>query len=210
MKHYTDITPALRSILLHYTRGYTVWGSFQIEPEKVPRIEEKWIETLGVNLPAWKRQDRKQKKLANAVALSAPVLGSNKTQVILLATEHALTMPITSPWAREKWLTRLPEFSDFVMVREARERGDMAWTWRLQNRVHSGLEQYLAHLVRTGDAQLISAETRHWARLYPMFGGIRRQLRRTINGGRKLWNSTMKSEWPGLDPTDLPMMVGFK
>ncbi len=38
--------------------------------------------------------------------------------VMLMATEHALTMPKASDWSREKWLTRLPEFSEFVMVHE--------------------------------------------------------------------------------------------
>ncbi|WP_035418866.1 hypothetical protein, partial [Ferrovum myxofaciens] len=84
---------------------------------KVGGIAEKWAEAYGTQLPAWKRQDRKGKNLATAVALAAPVISRpGMRQVILMATEHALTMPKASDWAREKWLTRLPEFSDFVVV----------------------------------------------------------------------------------------------
>ena len=52
--------------------------------------------------------------------------------------EHALTMPKASDWSREKWLTRLPEFSEFVMVHEPREGAEYAWSWRIQERVTAG------------------------------------------------------------------------
>lgn len=211
MRRYDDITPALQAVLLHFTRGYTLWVSFLVDLDKVDGIAAKWSENLGTTLPAWKRQDRKEKQLANAVALSAPVLGMPyKRQLILMVTEHALKMPESTAWRREKWLSRLPEFSEFVMVHEARERGDSAWTWRLQERVAGGLEKHLTTLVKTGDASAVGRETKHWAKLYPMYGGIRRQLRRILNGGRKLWMATAKSPWPGNDPDTLPMMIGFR
>src|SRR6185369_243252 len=121
MRRYDDITPALQGILLHFTRGYPLWVSFLVDADKVDGIAAKWSENLGTTLPAWKRQDRKEKQMANAVALSAPVLGmAHKRQLILMATEHALKMPASTAWRREKWQSRLPEFSEFVIVHEAR------------------------------------------------------------------------------------------
>ncbi len=35
MKIYDDITPALKAILFHFVRGYTVWTSFVVPAEKV-------------------------------------------------------------------------------------------------------------------------------------------------------------------------------
>lgn len=211
MRHHDHITSALQSILLNYAKGYTRWVSFAIDVKKVEGIGEKWAETLGTRLPAWKRQDRKQKQLANAVALSAPILSTpNKRQIILMATEHVIGMPENTPWRRERWLTRLPEFSDFVMVREARERGDLVWTWRLQDRILGGLESHLTSLVKAGDASAVRQESGHWTRIYPMFGGVRRQLRRTLNSARKLWTATVRSPWPGAVPEALPMMIGFR
>ena len=207
---YDDLTPALKDILLNFTRGYTLWVSFEVDASKVDGIREKWIETCGTNLPAWKRQDRKQKGLPNAWAAAAPVLGyPNKRQVILMATEQALDFP-ESDLGRQKWIRRLPEFSDFVMVREARERGDCAWTWRIQERVLGLLEKQLVAMVKAGDRSAVATETRHMAALYPMFGGVRRQLARMIKSSGKLWAATQPSPWPGQTADKLPMMIGFK
>lgn len=210
MRRYDDLTPALQTILLHFTRGYTLWVCFVVPEEKVDAIANKWAEVYGTTLPAWKRQDRKQKNLANAVALAAPVIGlAAKRQVMLMATEHAAQMPLGTAWRNEKWSKRVVEFSDFVMVREARERGDYAWTWRLQERVATSLGEYLTLLVSSGNATEVRRETGHWIRFYPMYGGVRRQLRRILQSGSKLWKRKWKSPWPGPDLDNLPAMVGF-
>jgi hypothetical protein len=207
---YDNLTPALRDILLNFTRGYALWVSFEVDACKVEGIREKWIETCGTNLPAWKRQDRKQKGLPNAWAAAAPVLGyPNRRQVILMASDEVSSFP-ESQLGREKWNSRPPEFSDFVMVREARERGDYAWTWRIQDRVLGLLEKHLVSLVKAGDRSAVAIETRQMAELYPMFGGVRRQLARMLKSSGKLWTATQPSPWPGLSADKLPMMVGFK
>lgn len=207
---YDNLTPALRDILLNFTRGYALWVSFEVNACKVEGIREKWIESCGTNLPAWKRQDRKQKGLPNAWAAAAPVLGyPNRRQVILMASDEVSSFP-ESQLGREKWNSRPPEFSDFVMVREARERGDYAWTWRIQDRVLGLLEKHLVSLVKAGDRSAVAIETRQMAELYPMFGGVRRQLARMLKSSGKLWAATQPSPWPGLSADKLPMMVGFK
>ena len=211
MKIYDDITPALKAILFHFIRGYTVWTSFIVPAEKVEGIASKWAEAYGTQLPAWKRQDRKEKKLATAVALAGPVISRpGMRQVMLMATDHALTMPKASDWSREKWLTRLPEFSDFVIVHEPREGAGYAWSWRIQDRVLGGLEKHLTTLVKIGDGGQVRHETMHWVRFYPLYGGVRRQIRRMYRGAEKLWMATRKSPWPGPDPERLPVMIGFK
>ena len=211
MKIYEDITPALKAILFHFIKGYTVWTSFIVEDEKVEGIACKWAEVYGTQLPSWKRQDRKQKQLPTAVALAAPVIGKpGQKQVMLMATEFAVKMPENTPWAKEKWLTRLPEFSDFVVVHEPREGAEYVWSWRIQDRVLGGLENHLNTLVKGGDAGQVRHETQHWTRFYPMYGGVRRQIRRMYRGASKLWQATRKSPWPGQDPEKLPVMVGFR
>ena len=127
-----------------------------------------------------------------------------------MATEHALTMPKASDWAREKWLTRLPEFSDFVVVHEPRDGVAYAWSWRIQERVMDGLQRHLTTLVKMGDVGQVRHETTHWVRFYPLYGGVRRQIRRMYRGAAKLWVATRKSDWPGPDPERLPVMIGFK
>ncbi len=211
MKIYDDLTPSLKAILFHFIKGYTVWTSFTVEAEKVGSIGEKWAETYGTQLPGWKRQDRKAKKLPTAVAVAAPVIGrADLRQVILMATEFALAMPENSPWRKEKWLTRLPEFSDFVIVHEPRDEAGYVWSWRIKERVLGGLQNHLTTLVKVGDAAQVRHETQHWTRFYPMYGGVRRQIRRMFRGAEKLWTATRKTPWPGQDPEKLPVMVGFK
>ncbi|MDE2342626.1 MAG: hypothetical protein KGL63_04415 [Betaproteobacteria bacterium] len=211
MKIYEDITPALKAALFHFVKGYTVWTSFIIDKEKVDGIAEKWSEIYGTRLPSWKRQDRKERQLPTAVALAAPVIGRpSKLQVMLMATNFAREMPENTPWAREKWRASLPEFSDFVIVHEPRGESGYIWSWKIQDKVLDGLENYLISLVKIGDAAQVRHETGHWVRFYPMFSGIRRQIRRLYRGASKLWQATQQSAWPGPDPESLPVMVGFK
>ena len=47
-------------------------------------------------------------------------------------------------------------------------------------------------------------------RFYPMYGGVRRQIRRMYRGAAKLWLASRKTPWPGFNPDQLPIMAGFK
>jgi hypothetical protein len=211
MKIYDDITPALSTILMHYTRGYTRWISIMIENDKLAVLDVKWTEAYGTRLAAYQRQDKKQKGLPTAVAVAAPVLGEPAmVEVMLMATEHASTIKV-GPFSREKWNTKFPEFSKFVIIHEARDRGDSCFTWRIQERDMGMLEKHMTHLIKCGDGKQVAAESHHWVKFYPMFGGVRRQVRRALHGARKLWTATTSgSTWPGPDPDKLPMMVGFR
>lgn len=211
MREYEDITSALRAVQRNWQSGYTCWVAFIVGAEKVPAIGERWAEELGTGLPAWKRQDRKQRNLANAVALSSPVLGRpGVREVMLMATPDALAMPAISPWCRQQWLQRCPELSVFVMLREPRPRGDYAWTWRLQEQVAVGVARHFTRLVEAGDGFAVAKHTHHAVALYPMFGGVRRQLKRILKSACKLWTARNKGPWPGPDPDHLPAMIGFK
>ncbi len=212
MKIYDNLTPALQAILLQWTKGYTCWTSTDALPRlKAEAVLAKWAEVYGTNLAAWKRQDRKQKGLPNAFAAAVPVVGiPDRYELFLMATEPALTAPDLSPFSREKWKTRCPELADYVIVHEPRERGDYAWTWRLQEKVVAGIENRMRSLIERVDAVQLRAETTQWMRFYALFGGVRRQLRRTLRSGWKLWTRKNKTAWPGPDPEALPAMVGFR
>jgi hypothetical protein len=206
MKKFDDITPALQSIRTNFSRGYTRWISFSVEAEKVDHIFDKWVDEFGTQLPSWKRQDRKQKKLANAVALSMPILSSKKIIVFLMVTEEVMNMPIETEWQKQKWETKPVEADQFVMVKEPRPSQGYVWTWRLQNRVQDGLGAHLTALIKHGDTHSVQKETNHWARLYPMYGGVRRQIARLLRSGEKLWVATKKTPWPGQQADYLPIM----
>jgi hypothetical protein len=133
----------------------------------------------------------------------------HQVECILLATGEALDAKV-GPFSREKWITRSPEVSDFVMLKEKKERGDSMWSWKIQNKQLGMLEQNLIALVKSADASRVAIASHHMVKFYPMFGGIRRQLRRVLIGASKLWLATMKTPFPGPDPNALPAMVGFK
>lgn len=210
MKNHENLTEALRAILFNYQRGYTCWTSFEVPEEKLPGISEKWSEIYGTNLPAYIRQDKKQKGFPTAVAVSAPVIGSpNKRHLILMATPFARTIKV-GPFTRETWETKLPSFSLFRMTQDARPRGDYTLTWKLNDRTIGLLEKHLASQVRAGDPFEVKREVDQWIRFYPLFGGVRRQLKRAIHGSSRLWELTQKTPWPARSEDDLPVMVGFQ
>ncbi len=211
MKHYDDITPALQGILRSWSTGDTLcWIGFRVEREKLEGIRSKWIENYGTNLSAEKRRWRREKGLPTAWGCSMPVLGyPDQVECVLLASRDALSAK-DGPFSKEKWKTCPPEASDFVMVREPRERRDYAWTWRIKNRQLGLLDHHLVMLVKAGDAGAVAKTSYQWVRFYPLFGGIRRQIRRMYRGSSKLWMASKKSNWPGPDPEHLPAMIGFK
>lgn len=210
MRHFDDITPALQAVLRSWSTGDTAcWVSFVVDEDKVAGIDAKWSDIYGTRLSAEKRRWRRSKNLPTAWAASLPVLGSpHKRQLVLMASADALRAG--DQWSREKWKHDPVEVSDFVLVREPRERGDYSWTWRIQVRQAALVEQHLISLVKSGDAAAAFEYSRYVCRFYPMFGGVRRQLRRMLRSASKLWVATSKTEWRGQDPETLPSMVGYR
>ncbi len=212
MKIFDDITPALQSILRSWSTGSVVcWISFRVHRDKLPSIKEKWLEEYGTGLSSEKRRYKKSKGLPCASACAIPVLGMpHEVECIMLASAEALTAGSQSPFSREKWITRPPEVSDFVMVKEMKERGDSTWTWKINNKQIGMLERDLTALVKSSDGSAVAKSSHHMVRFYPMFSGVRRQLRRSLHSARKLWVANCKSTFPGPDPDKLPMMVGYR
>jgi hypothetical protein len=210
MKVFDDITPGLQAVLMAYSRGYTHWIAIKIRREKLTALDEKWAEHYGTRLAAYQRQDRKQKGLATAVAIAMPVLQNpDQVEVILMATQYASTQKL-GPFTREKWLTRFPEASKFVMIREQRQRGDSALTWRIQEKDLGQMAKHLITLVKS-EPESVGSTARQIVALHPMYGGVRRQLRTMLNSSRKLWQACHQEQlWPGPDPEHLPMMIGFR
>jgi hypothetical protein len=213
MKRYEHITDILKTIMLNYQRGYTCWVSFDVRPEKLPDLATKFRDLYGTHFPPAERYRRKRKGLPTAIAFAGPDYGRpDLVRVFVMATEFAKTFP-QGPFSREKWNVVPPEYSRFHMVQEPRERGDYAWTWRIQNRDYGILDQWLTQLVKTGKAEQVRAEAEKIVSLNPLFGGVRRQVRRLLRSSSKLWAAIHRTDglpWPGPDPEKLPMMGSFK
>lgn len=211
LKIYDDITPALSAILRAWsTRTSCCWISFKIPRTKLHAIREKWLEEYGTGLSAEKRRYRRSKGLPCAWACALPVIGmEHQVECILLATEEAL-LAKSGPFSRERWKTKPPEVSDFVILRDKRHRGDSVWTWRIQNQQFGLIRCHLIDFIKKSDIAAVAMISNHIVRFYPMFGGIRRQIRRLLKEASKLWVSITKSGFPGPNPELLPMMIGFK
>lgn len=212
MKHHDSMTQAMAFSLRAWSAyGATCWVSFETNEEKLEAIGAKLDEAYGLALSPEKRRWRRGKHLPVAWGFSTRVLGQpHSLRILILATQEAVHAPPHSPFSKEKWRTSLPELGDFVMVKEPRERGDYAWSWKIQDRQLGLMASHLTILVKQRDARQVATCCQEWARLYPAFGGVRRGLKRMFKSAAKLWVSTQKSAWPGPDPDELPMMVGFK
>lgn len=211
MKIYDDLTPALQGILRSWATGDThCWIAFRTEADKLDALRDKFIEAYGTKLGPEKRRWRRSQGLPTSWAAAAPVLGHpNAREIILLASREALDMTL-GPFSREKWIQTPPEFSDFVITKEPRPRGDYSWTWRINRRTDHLIDEHLKQVVLAGRSRDVAAYTHKLIRFYPMFGGIRRQLARKLKGAKKLWIAHGHAEWPGPNPVQLPAMVGFR
>ena len=211
MKTHDHLTPSMQAILMLYNKGYTLHVTFQTIREKLPSLDAKWSEDFGIRLPAHTRYQRKLKGFANAVALAGPMIAlPTMVQPILMATPEALCMPLASAWARQQWVDRYPCFSNYRMTKENRANGEVALTWRLQDEALEKFRKYLVMLAQSANGQEIARVTADAVRFHPMFGGVRRQLRRTFREIERLWRHLHKTPYPGWNPEALPTMIGFK
>ncbi|MDE1981376.1 MAG: hypothetical protein KGM40_08835 [Betaproteobacteria bacterium] len=211
MKTHDHLTPCMQAILMLYNKGYKLHISFTTILEKIPDLDAKWSEDYGIRLPAHTRYQRKQRGFANAVALAGPVIAvPTLREAILMATPEALQMPQASAWSRQEWSDRYPRFSNYRMIKENRENGEVAMTWRLKDEELEKFRKYLVMLAQSANGREIARVTADAARFHPMFGGVRRQLRRTFREIERLWTHLHKTPYPGFNPEALPAMVGFK
>jgi hypothetical protein len=214
MKIYQHQTDALRSILLMWTQGYRYAVTFDAKTEKLDALAEKFAETYGTELPAWKRYQRKKHGLPNGWACAMPKASHpGQSIVVLMAAFDSLDhLYPSSPWRREKWrpADRI-EIGDYrIAPRDKRDRRDYADTIKLTTRTITGLESYWRALASHGRLDIIADEAWRAVRFYALFGGVRRQLRRLIRGYQKLYQARLKKPWPGPDPEALPSIGQFR
>lgn len=213
MRTYPDLTSGLQAVLLHRQRGYvTVTKNPVIVPaDKVDSIASKWIDAYGINLPRWKRAERKSKGLPNAVALDIPILGDPyKRQIVLMCTKfEAKELHAESPFLREQW-TEDFSIQCFKLSVEKRTNGTDSDTWKLKDSVIKPLAHFWIGEARKQEWPTVMNETKHAVNLYPMFLGVRNQLKREISGIKKLYEKKTEREWPGVDPLKLPIISGFR
>ncbi len=210
MKHYDDLTKGLQVVLMQYTRGYTRAVVFESKRERLEALAVKFEDDFGISLPGWKRHDRKRQGLPNAFACSMPVPGKSESVfVVLMAAFDTLAdLHSTSPWHKEKWSEKV-QIGDYVITTDQRDRRDFVTTWRLTPACVKGLEAYWRDISKN-NMNLVVREATAATAFYPMFGGVRRQLRRLIRGYAKLYEARLKTNWPGPDPEKLPVMSGFR
>jgi len=215
MRDYTNMTTAMQYVLMCWSRscdGHGLWVSFETAPDKLEALAAKFRENYGTALPPEKRRWRQHKGLPLAWACSMPVLHApGKTHVYLLAQRTALQMPPDSPFRREAWIDRPPEVTDlFVIAKLPTQDRSLRWTWRIQNRQIALMEQHLTALVTTSEDGEIRECTQRWVSLYPMYFGVRQQIRRMFKSAGKLYCAKRKRPWPGPDPEGLPIISGFR
>lgn len=209
----SDITTSMQSILLHHQRGYTLWNGFTTTEDKIEKLREKWALELGILEPSWKRNDRKNKGIPNAVAVFGRVFSQpSKCEVVLMATSHARQMIPNSPYhpfLRQQWRDDLPRFSHFEMAHMPTEaQGKLTWTWKIRKPELGQMEKYLIQLCDQRDVESLKRETHGFVKTYPMYNGIRSQLRRVLRHVQRKCKACHIS-YPGPVPDNLPMMLRF-
>ncbi len=214
-----ELTTVLRTVLLHHVHGYQWWSSWHIETDgaaysaNLEKLDAKLAEQYGTRLSTYERQWRRRKGLPNALVAYGRVYSyPGRVQVMLLCQPfNRAALDKRGPFLREKWHTSPPEYADlFVMSQEPSQanNGKPTWTWRIQNRRQSMMQNELLLAVKQGDRENVKLQSEALAKL-PMFGGVRRQVRRMLRESSKLWIATKKTPWPGPDPEALPAMGKF-
>jgi hypothetical protein len=97
-----------------------------------------------------------------------------------MASHLALNAHPASPWAKQVWKPPPPECDIYVMVHEPPERGDYAWTWRLQQHAMNSMSRHLTSLVKSGDASAVRSHIEWLFKYLAMFRGVRRQAKRML------------------------------
>jgi hypothetical protein len=209
MKIYEDLTSALHSILRDWSLGYTNWVEpFLIPDDKVNGLIQKWTDAYGTLLPAHTRRYRLSKGLpvALAYAFPFPMMPGKLCVVLLCRFPEKMNLDPRSPFLSEKWNKSLLKIGDYILSHEEGTDKKIRWTWKLQDRPFGIWQQHMTALVREGNADKVRAEAQHAVAYWPMFGGVRRQLRRSFMSNAKLWKAMHKTDWVGPDANSLPIM----
>jgi hypothetical protein len=207
MREHTRLTEALWAILHAYLRGYRHSVTVTVSADRIPALDLKWAEAYGTRLPAWQRHSRRRRHLPCALAHALPVPsypGSRHVVLMLDGYEHVAGLDPASPWRRERWRPGV-EVGDYRISQDRRDRGDMTTTWRLTPACYSGLDRHWRSLAQQGRWGDLEWEMRRAVGFYPLFGGIRRQLRRLIRGYAKL--AARHGRQLGIDPERLPTIA---
>lgn len=129
-----------------------------------------------------------------------------------MATSHARQMVPNSPYhpfLRQQWRDDLPRFSHFEMAHMPTEaQGKLTWTWRIRKPELGQTEKYLIKLCDLRDIESLKRETHGLVRTYPMYNGIRSQIRRVLRHVQRK-SAACGIQYPGPDPENLPMMLRF-
>lgn len=205
MHVYDDLTKGMWGVLFNYLRGYTHTVVFQASVEKLDDLDKKFADNLGTRLPAWKRHQRKSVGLPNCLACALPVPSRpGNFFVVLMLSGHVKLQSLDkeSPFRRESWKEGVL-LGDFYISTDKRNRGDMTTTWRLTPGCYKGLDSYWRSICQENPASL-NWEIERAKDFYPMFGGIRRQLRRLILSYTKL--CAHRGVKITVDPEKLPII----
>lgn len=208
-----DITKAMQAILLHHTRGYHLWIGFVAGQDKISALDQKWALELGTHEPAWRRHDRKTRGIPNAVGIAGRVFSQPaQSEVVLMATKNARSVLPHSPYhpyLKQQWREDLPRFSYFEMVHQPTEaQGKLVWTWRIRKPELTAMERHLIQLCDAGEVDFLARETSSMVRNYPMYNGIRSQIRRLLRRIQRKC-ATKHIAYLGPDPENLPIMNKF-
>lgn len=202
---------ATAGIARDHRRGYPLHVNIEIDDFKLSSKLQQWRDELGTHLPGWKRQDRRDRSLAVATVhtLVAPLAPQGKVMVVLMASEHALKMPAASPWAREAWRAGPVAVGPMVLAPLARGT-HTSWSWKFQERPAHAMAQHLRALVLAGDAAGLRHELLCIRTIYPLHGGIRRQVLRMLASAERLWTQVHCRTWPLADMAPLPALTRFQ
>jgi len=226
LKSYPHLTVGLQSVLLHRQRGYVnvTKQPVLVPADKIDAIASKWVDAYGINLPAWKRHQRKQQGLPNAVCIDLPVLRDPyKRQLVLMSTRiERDKLHKDCPFLREQWTEKI-RIQDFIFVEDEKTHDrKVVDTIKLAPDVLGPLVKFWTDAARRGEWSKSCADMKKAVALYPMFSGVRAQLRREIGGLKKLFEMQQKKNkgkdkesvkivtWPGPDPEALPIISGFR
>lgn len=192
MRYYDNQTDGLRHLSFLWSRNKPVgWVGFPTDQSRLDALDEKWSERFGTRLPSHVRHLRTKRRQPNGLAFAHRLAGTHRVQVWLLRTAGDLGPP-ESPWNKEAWnTTTTPEIGTaetrLYMVRDARDRGDYAWTWKLGTRHINLIGSHWRDLVQRGDADELRFAIKSCAAGLPMFGGVRRQLMVEMERQKRRW-----------------------
>lgn len=201
-KLHRNQTALMQSLLLVVPRGFRWWTSGSLPPLRVEAFLTKMHDQLGVLDSPMKRSRRKLRGEAGVQIFLHPTVDGSRFNFWLVATSELVNQGMRDGWDVEG-SNRLKMEDKYMLAQTPKPKVGTTWTWKLQKEYARDWEFRMIDLARRDQPRQLNDAIRA-LRAMPRWNGIRTNVWRIIEKGKRIWFAEHEKKLELLDLVHFP------